>query len=49
MLILEKGLVATVAGSAFVSPECLRFSYATSDEKLIEAMARIKKVVSELK
>lgn len=49
MLILEKGLVATVAGSAFMSPECLRFSYATSDEKLIEAMARIKKVVSELK
>ena len=49
MLILEKGLVATVAGSAFMSPECLRFSYATSDEKLIEAMGRIKKVVSELK
>ena len=49
MLILEKGLVATVAGSAFMSPECLRFSYATSDEKLIEAMDRIKKVVSELK
>lgn len=49
MLILEKGLVATVAGSAFMSPECLRFSYATSDEKLIEAMSRIKKVVSELK
>lgn len=49
MLILEKGLVATVAGSAFMSPECLRFSYATSDEKLVEAMSRIKKVVSELK
>ena len=49
MLILEKGLVATVAGSAFGAPECLRFSYATSDEKLVEAMRRIKEVVSELK
>ena len=49
MLILEKGLVATVAGSAFAAPECLRFSYATSDEKLIEAMKRIKDIVSALK
>ncbi len=49
MYILEVGHVATVAGDAFGSPECLRFSYATSDENLVEAMARISKVLSELK
>ena len=49
MFILEKGLVATVAGSAFGAPECLRFSYATSDENLIEAMRRIKDTVALLK
>ena len=34
MFILEKGMVATVGGDSFGAPECLRFSYATSDEKL---------------
>lgn len=49
MFLLEKGLVATVAGSAFGAPECLRFSYATSDENLVEALKRIKETVSLLK
>ncbi|MGL4293957.1 MAG: pyridoxal phosphate-dependent aminotransferase, partial [Bacteroidales bacterium] len=49
MFLLEKGLVATVAGSAFGAPECLRFSYATSDENLVEAMKRIKETISLLK
>ncbi|MFR9649870.1 MAG: pyridoxal phosphate-dependent aminotransferase [Rikenellaceae bacterium] len=49
MYILEVGHVATVAGDAFGSPECLRFSYATSDENLVEAMARISKVLGDLK
>lgn len=49
MYILEQGHVAGVSGAAFGAPEGLRFSYATSEEKIIEAMKRVKKVVSELK
>lgn len=49
MYLLEVGHVATVGGAAFGSPECLRFSYATSDENLIEAVKRIKDALAELK
>ncbi|MDL2266175.1 pyridoxal phosphate-dependent aminotransferase [Parabacteroides sp. OttesenSCG-928-G07] len=49
MYILEVGHVATVGGAAFGAPECLRFSYATSDENLIEAIRRIKEVLAALK
>ncbi len=48
LYILEVGHVATVAGDAFGSPEYLRFSYATSDENLVEAMSRISNVLSKL-
>jgi aspartate aminotransferase len=43
MFLLEKAHVATVGGVSFGSPECLRFSYAASEELLKEAMKRIKK------
>jgi len=49
MYLLEEGHVATVGGTAFGAPKCLRFSYATSDENLIEAVARIKKALAALK
>ncbi len=49
MYLLEKAHVATVPGSAFGSPDYIRFSYATSDEKLIEAMTRMKNVIDKLK
>ncbi len=49
MYLLEVGHVATVSGEAFGSPKCLRFSYATSDEQLVEAMNRIKKALDQLK
>ncbi|MFI3320516.1 MAG: pyridoxal phosphate-dependent aminotransferase [Rikenellaceae bacterium] len=49
LYILEVGHVATVAGDAFGSPNYLRFSYATSDENLVEAMSRISNVLGELK
>ncbi|MBC7556180.1 MAG: pyridoxal phosphate-dependent aminotransferase [Chryseobacterium sp.] len=42
MFLLEKANVATVGGVSFGSPECLRFSYASSEENLREAMHRIK-------
>ncbi len=48
LYILEVGHVATVAGDAFGSPEYLRFSYATSDENLVEAMRRISEVLGKL-
>lgn len=49
MYLLEVGHVATVGGKAFGAPDCLRFSYATSDENLVEAMRRIKEALANLK
>jgi aspartate aminotransferase len=48
MYLLEEGHVATVGGDAFGDPECFRMSYATSDENIVEAMRRIKEVLSKL-
>ncbi|WP_185850627.1 pyridoxal phosphate-dependent aminotransferase [Blattabacterium cuenoti] len=45
-LLLEKANVATVSGSAFGDSGCIRISYASSEEKIIEAFTRIKKVLS---
>ena len=47
MLLLEEALVATVTGDAFGSPDCIRFSYAASEEEIEEAMKRIKDALSE--
>jgi len=41
---LDKGHVAATPGSAFYAPGWIRLSYATSMEKLREAMERIKRV-----
>ena len=49
MYLLEKAHVAIVPGCAFGSPDYIRFSYATSDEKLKEAMRRIKTAIDNLK
>ena len=49
MYLLEEALVASVSGAAFGAPDCLRFSYATSDEKLIDAMGRVKAAVEKLR
>ncbi|HIX45989.1 MAG TPA: pyridoxal phosphate-dependent aminotransferase [Candidatus Barnesiella excrementipullorum] len=49
MFLLEVAHVASVAGDAFGSPSCLRFSYATSDENLIEAMGRVRRALELLK
>ncbi|MDR2773143.1 MAG: pyridoxal phosphate-dependent aminotransferase [Tannerella sp.] len=48
MYLLEEGHVATVGGAAFGAPECIRLSYATSDENIIEAVKRIKDALSKL-
>ncbi|MDD3878112.1 MAG: pyridoxal phosphate-dependent aminotransferase [Bacteroidales bacterium] len=49
MYILNKKFVAMVPGSAFGDPNCIRFSYATSENLLIEAIKRIKEALAELK
>lgn len=46
MYLLEKANVATVTGDAFGNPNCIRLSYATSEEQLVEAFTRIKNVLS---
>ncbi|MDR2232772.1 MAG: pyridoxal phosphate-dependent aminotransferase [Tannerella sp.] len=48
MYLLEVGHVAAVGGVAFGAPTCLRLSYATSDEKLAEAISRIKIALEKL-
>ena len=46
LFLLDKALVATVTGDAFGDPNCIRISYAASQNQLIEAIKRIKKAVS---
>jgi aspartate aminotransferase len=48
MYLLEVGQVATVGGAAFGAPTCLRLSYATSDEKLTDAIGRISAALAKL-
>lgn len=48
MFLLEVGHVACVGGTAFGAPDCLRMSYATSDENIVEAMHRIKEALKLL-
>jgi len=45
MYLLSEANVATVTGDAFGNPNCIRFSYATSEELLTEALRRIKQAV----
>jgi len=49
MYILYNANVSIVGGDSFGAPECVRFSYATSDDKLVEAIRRIKEVLQNLK
>ncbi len=46
--LLTEALVATVAGSGFGAPNCMRISTAAADEQLEEACERIKTAVAKL-
>ncbi len=46
MLLLEEANVATVTGDAFGAPNCIRISYAASEENLREAIKRIEETIS---
>lgn len=48
MYLLEVGHVACVGGTSFGAPECIRMSYATSDENILEAIKRIKEALAKL-
>jgi len=48
MYLLEVANVACVGGNAFGAPDCIRLSYATSDENLVKALQRIKEALAKL-
>jgi len=48
MYLLEEAHVACVGGDAFGAPGCIRISYATSDENIKNAVARIKTALEKL-
>lgn len=48
MYLLEKAHVAVVGGDAFGAPDCIRISYANSDELLAEAVRRIGAALEKL-
>lgn len=49
LFLLDQGHIATVPGSAFGEDTCIRISYATSDEKISEAIRRMKDALALLK
>jgi aspartate aminotransferase len=49
LYLLDKAQVALVGGEAFGAPNCIRISYATSDDQLVEAVKRMKAALDKLK
>ena len=47
--LLDTAYVAMVPGAAFGSPDCIRFSYATSEDNLRDAIKRISEALAKLK
>lgn len=48
LFILNEAHVSTVTGEAFGNPDCIRISYAASEEELKTAMSNIKKALAQL-
>jgi aspartate aminotransferase len=46
--LLQEAHVALVSGSAFGEENCIRFSYATSEDLITEAMRRVKEALAKL-
>ncbi len=46
--LLNEAHVACVSGSAFGEDNCIRFSYATNEDKITEAMHRVKEALAKL-
>ena len=48
MFLLHEAHVSLVTGEAFGDGQCIRFSYAASEEKLSEALKRIREACARL-
>ena len=48
LYLLNDAHVSSVSGEAFGAPECMRFSTAAADDKLVEAFRRIKESLAKL-
>jgi aspartate aminotransferase len=48
MYLLHEAHVSLVTGEAFGDHNCLRFSYAAADDKLVEAIKRIRTALAKL-
>ncbi|WP_211166262.1 pyridoxal phosphate-dependent aminotransferase [Mucilaginibacter robiniae] len=48
LYLLEEAHVAVVGGSSFGDPKSIRISYAAAEDKLVEAVKRIKKALAQL-
>jgi aspartate aminotransferase len=48
LYLLAEALVALVSGDAFGAPECIRISYAASEQTLTKAMERVKEALAKL-
>jgi aspartate aminotransferase len=48
LFLLDKARVALVGGTAFGAPDCIRISYAASDDHIREAVKRIKDALEKL-
>ncbi|MDX5478199.1 MAG: aminotransferase class I/II-fold pyridoxal phosphate-dependent enzyme, partial [Cyclobacteriaceae bacterium] len=49
LYLLENANVSLVTGEAFGAPNCVRLSYAASEEELKEALKRMKAALAKLK
>ncbi|KEO72830.1 pyridoxal phosphate-dependent aminotransferase [Anditalea andensis] len=49
LYLLDEAHVSLVTGAAFGAPDCVRLSYAASEDELKEALKRIKEALSKLK
>lgn len=49
LYLLDEAHIATVPGEAFGDPTCIRISFANADEKLINAVKRMKEALGRLK
>ena len=48
LYLLNDALVSAVSGDAFGAPDCMRFSTAAADDKLVEAFRRVKESLAKL-
>lgn len=48
LYLLDKAHVALVSGDAFGCDQCIRFSYATSSQQIVEAVKRVKLALEQL-